>query len=675
MSGLPPREDWQTFNRRKLCERMERLRLILRRYMANTQAAGTREDEPEDMPPVSEPPGAPLTALDRVSAIFELSPFEADLLLLCASVELDSDFEALCEAAQARQNRTLPTFGFAFAALPGPHWSALSPDRPLRRWRLLEIGPGTSLTTSPLRIDEQILNFLAGVPHSDERLSGVLEPIESDEDLVDSHLEAARRMARVWTETADLRPAIQLCGSDPGIKRAIASHAARLCGLSLNLVASQMLPVAPADLDRTIRQVERECLLSGGAVLLECEGLESAEPAREHAIGRFIETPNVLLAISTPQRRRPLLRPLVSIDIARPLATEQRGAWLSALGPGMGGSGMGGSGLESPGMDRPATDLIDNLVAQFNLQAHDIRGIAATALVEATANTPDEIYRAVWNNCRMQSRPRLEDLAQRLETNADWDDLVLPEAQRRVLRDIVAHVRQRATVYHRWGFGGENKRGLGISALFAGGSGTGKTMASEVLARELRLDLYRIDLSSVVSKYIGETEKNLRRLFDAAEESGAILLFDEADALFGKRSEVKDSHDRHANIEVSYLLQRVESYKGLAILTSNLQEALDTAFLRRLRFIVQFPFPDAAMRAEIWRRVFPPKTPTEGLDSQKLARLNVSGGNIRNIALNAAFAAAEAGEPVRPVHIVRAARSEYEKLERPLPESEVRGLL
>ena len=198
-------------------------------------------------------------------------------------------------------------------------------------------------------------------------------------------------------------------------------------------------------------------------------------------------------------------------------------------------------------------------------------------------------------------------------------------------------------------------------------------MAGEVLARELNLDLYRIDLSQVVNKYIGETEKNLRRVFDAAEESGAILLFDEADALFGKRSEVKDSHDRYANIEISYLLQRMEAYSGLAILTTNMKSALDTAFLRRLRFVVQFPFPDAALRAEIWRRVFPAPTPTEGLDFGQLARLQVSGGNIRNMALNAAFLAAEANQPVGMGHLLHAAKSEYAKLERPLAEAEIGG--
>jgi SpoVK/Ycf46/Vps4 family AAA+-type ATPase len=279
----------------------------------------------------------------------------------------------------------------------------------------------------------------------------------------------------------------------------------------------------------------------------------------------------------------------------------------------------------------------------------------------------------LWDSCRLQARPRLEDLAQRLEPAATWDDLVLPEPECQLLREIAAQVRQRVKVYEVWEMGKRSGTGLGISALFAGASGTGKTLAAEVLAHELRLDLYRIDLSQVVSKYIGETEKNLRRVFAAAETGGAVLLFDEADALFGKRSEVKDSHDRYANIEVSYLLQRMESYRGLAILTTNLREALDSAFLRRIRFLVQFPFPDLARRREIWRRMFPPKLPTEGLDFSKLARLNVAGGNIRNIALNAAFLAADAGESVRMVHLLRAAHSEYAKLEKSLTEAEVGG--
>jgi SpoVK/Ycf46/Vps4 family AAA+-type ATPase len=190
----------------------------------------------------------------------------------------------------------------------------------------------------------------------------------------------------------------------------------------------------------------------------------------------------------------------------------------------------------------------------------------------------------------------------------------------------------------------------------------------------LRLDLYRIDLSSVVSKYIGETEKNLRRVFEAAEESGAILLFDEADTLFGKRSEVRDSHDRYANIEVGYLLQRMEAYRGLAILTTNAKSALDPAFLRRLRFVVHFPFPDEEQRLKIWARVFPAPTPTHGLDFEALAKLQIAGGNIRNIALNAAFLAADAQQPVCMEHVLAATRSEYAKLERHLTLAESAGV-
>ena len=229
------------------------------------------------------------------------------------------------------------------------------------------------------------------------------------------------------------------------------------------------------------------------------------------------------------------------------------------------------------------------------------------------------------------------------------------------------------TVLERWGFAARYSRGLGLTALFAGASGTGKTMAAEVLAHTLDLDLFQIDLAGLVSKYIGETEKNLRRVFDAAEDSGAILLFDEADALFGKRSEVKDSHDRYANLEVSYLLQRMEAYRGLAILTTNMRHAIDTAFLRRLRFVVEFPFPDAAERARIWQRVFPPETPRAGLDPARLAQLGVAGGVIRNIAMHAAFLAADAAEPVRMSHLLAAARTEYAKLERPLGRAETEG--
>src|SRR5208282_862105 len=345
-----------------------------------------------------------------------------------------------------------------------------------------------------------------------------------------------------------------------------------------------------------------------------------------------------------------LNRPLVRFDVEKPRPVEQRRLWASALG--------------SCAAD--FNGALDELSEQFRVSAKTIFSVRSLLSNENGGLRPETV-RTV---CRTFSRPKLENLAQRIDPCANWDDLVLPEIQRQMLRQLASQVRHRMKVHETWGFSEKGRRGLGLSALFVGASGTGKTMAAEVLARELGLDLYRIDLSAVVSKYIGETEKNLKQVFDAAEEGGVLLLFDEADALFGKRSDVKDSHDRYANIEVSYLLQRMEAYQGLAILTTNLKSALDRAFQRRLRFSVNFPFPDARQREAIWSRAFPSSTPTQNLDFKKLSQLNVAGGNIRNIALNAAFMAAQAGVPVAMAHLVEAAKLEALKIERLLSEAE-----
>jgi hypothetical protein len=359
--------------------------------------------------------------------------------------------------------------------------------------------------------------------------------------------------------------------------------------------------------------------------------------------------------VASRERRFSRARAMRSFDVSKPTRAEQHRIWSSELEPVL--AHMNGG--------------LDRIMGQFDLSAAGIRAATHGVIQEHGHN--GDLTDVLWENSRGIARPRLEDLAQRIEPAANWGDLVLPEQQLAILHEISMHVRHRATVYERWGFASKGSRGLGISALFSGQSGTGKTTAAEVLANEQRLDLYRIDLSSIVSKYIGETEKNLRRVFDAADDGGAILLFDEADALFGKRTEVKDSHDRYANIEVSYLLQRMESYRGLSILTTNLKSALDSAFMRRIRFVVTFPFPDAAQRAEIWRRIFPDDLPTRGLDFDRLGRLSVSGGSIRNIAVNAAFIAAERGEPLQMEHILTAARTEYAKLEKTLTEGEIAG--
>ncbi|MBC8028995.1 MAG: ATP-binding protein [Pyrinomonadaceae bacterium] len=603
-------------------------------------------------------------ALQTLCAMFDLSAFERHVLLFCAGIEVDSAFAALCAEAQGDPARAFPSFSLAMAALPEAHWSAMSPASPLRYWRLIEVGSGPVLTRSQLRIDERILNYLTGVQHIDDRLAGFIAPLYETGELVPSHRTLVRRIAASWTDsTGGSLPIVQLCGVELTDMRAIAVAACGALGLRVCLLSGQSLPPGATELEGLIRLWKREAGLSNSALLLECHELEVTDAARVASINRLIGSLDSPLIISNAERWRNQQKSLLTFEVRKPTACEQRDIWQTVL-------------RETPFCLDGEVGVI---ASQFNLSREKVFAARAVALgqtgsrAEADEVTDAEFGEALWNACRMQARPRLDDLAQRIEPAASWKDLVLPGLQLQSLREVAVHARRRVTVYETWGFEKKGARGLGISALFSGMSGTGKTMAAEVLANELRLDLYRIDLSAVVSKYIGETEKNLRRVFDVAEEGGAILLFDEADALFGKRSEVKDSHDRYANIEVSYLLQRMEAYRGLAILTTNLKNALDPAFIRRIRFILQFPFPDAAQRAEIWRHIFPCETPTEHLDAEKLSRLNVAGGNIRNIALNAAFLAADAGEPVRMTHLLRSAQGEYTKLEKSLTDAEIRG--
>jgi SpoVK/Ycf46/Vps4 family AAA+-type ATPase len=364
---------------------------------------------------------------------------------------------------------------------------------------------------------------------------------------------------------------------------------------------------------------------------------------------------------------------MVSIDVTKPTKTEQNMIWKSSL------EEEQQQQQQRTAMNVTKDSLLDTadldseirrLVNQFDLDVHSIRSVVTTDSLRSALATSDKkkIFSALWSSAVKVARPRMGELSQRVIPRATVDDIVLPERNRLLLKSIIVSVKHRYRVYDEWGFGTvSNDRGLGTTAVFSGPSGTGKTMAAEVIAHELGIDLFKIDLSMVVNKYIGETEKNLKRVFDAAESGGAVLLFDEADALFGKRSEVKDSHDRYANIEVGYLLQRMESYRGLAILTTNMKNSLDSAFLRRIRFMVNFAMPDEKSRQEIWKRVFPKPVPTKDLDFGLLSKLEIAGGHIRNIALGAAFLAAEEGVPVNMKHLHRAVQQEYDKMERPLP--------
>ncbi|HEU0297982.1 MAG TPA: ATP-binding protein [Longimicrobium sp.] len=637
MSAPAAPESWHDPNQRRLVAEFARLR-----------AALGGEPAP-DAPAVDAGADEGPAAVDWVVELFGLSPFERDVLLLCAGAQMDGGVAACCAAAQGGARHAAPTFALALATLDEPHWSAVAPVRPLRRWRLVEVEEGSPPTTAPLRIDERMLHFLAGVGYLDPRLHPLLRRREPPGAAAGGHAAHAAAAAAALRADQGPRPLVQLWGDDPQGQEDVAALAAAALGLQLYVLRAGDLPAGAAELDAFCTLWDREAALLPGALLVQCDGAP-APPALAQLAERTVG-----LVFSAAREPVPVGRPTLRLQVDKPGPLDQKRLWEQALGP---------AAAELNG-------ALDALAAQFRLSARAI--LAAGAEAGAALRDSDRPDRVLWGVCRALGRPRLEELAQRIEPAAGWDDLVLPPAQEAVLRQVAAHVRRRVQVYERWGFAARGRRGLGITALFAGESGTGKTMAAEVLAGELELDLFRIDLSAVVSKYIGETEKNLEEVFEAAGAGNVVLFFDEADALFGKRSEVKDSHDRYANIEVSYLLQRMEAYRGLAILTTNQKQALDTAFQRRLRFVVSFPFPDAEQRQEIWRRAFPPQTPARGVDPERLAQLHVAGGSIRNIALSAAFLAADQGGPVEMGHLLQAAHGEYAKLDRPLSDAETRG--
>jgi len=592
---------------------------------------------------------------------FRLTPFEYELLVLAVGLEIDNELSSLIYEVNGNKEEYLPTLSFVLGAFEDAHWSALSPQGALRYWQLIQLNKKDILTSSTFSADERILHFLTGIQAMDNRLSPYLNAIGSRQELVDSHKEIARQIeARLsGIKDRDRPPMIQLMGKSVEDQKAIFSSVASTFGLLAFSLPIELLPASFRELADFFKLWSREAILNKYILCIEAAGLEEMEKNRQDLLERALDKVQGIVVICTEHRFKRLHRDIEILQIEKPLRSEQEELWKKHLGDI--GSTLNGT--------------LGNIVAQFNLDSYTIAEVAAKAKSQKTqatseVNDMESFYRFLWKSCCKHTRPDLSNLAQRIEPIATWEDLILPDAQLETLRNICTQVQHRQQVYHEWGFASTSNRGLGISAMFAGESGTGKTMASEVIANALDLDLYRIDLSQIISKYIGETEKNLKSIFDAAEDSGAILLFDEADALFGKRSEVKDSHDRNANIEVSYLLQKMEAYRGLAILTTNMKSALDTAFLRRIRFVIQFPFPDAEMRYRIWTKVFPNQTPIDALDFKRLANLNVAGGNIKNIAMNAAFSAARKENPISMLDLQQAAKSEYMKLEKNMSPSE-----
>jgi hypothetical protein len=597
----------------------------------------------------------PAPALAVLTRRFNLSPFERDVLLLCVAMELDTSIAPLCARAQDEPGLPFPTFGLCFTLFDSPGWDARSPEHPLRYWRLIELNQpwGQALTVSPLRADERIVNYVKGLSHIDDRLAPFMAPLADlpgDETLPDSQRAVVDEiLSSLGRDAGAVRP-IQLAGRDSDSCESIAAAVAHSLDFTLYRMDAATLPAQPSDLDTIARLWQRETVLLPIALYIDASDIEPNNEQHTIALRRFLARGGGLIFVENATSGAAPASGFDVFDVEKPTAAEQRELWAAALGQ--------GSETEA-----------SSLAAAFSLGARSISRIAAEAKA-ADAEIP--LDRRVRTLAARYTRLRIDNLAQRIEPKATWDDIVLPAPEESLLREIAAHVDGRGRVYDEWGFRERMNRGFGISAIFAGASGTGKTMAAEVIANDLGVSLHRIDLSSVVSKWVGETEKNLQQLFNAADDASGILFFDEADALFGKRTEVQQSQDRFANIEINFLLQRLEAYRGLAILATNMLSALDPAFTRRVRFIVKFPVSGPREQRAIWERAFPAKTPTADLDFDRLAKLNFTGGSIHNVALSAAFLAAKRGLPVTMPIVLEAAKTEMRKIDKPVHEPDFR---
>jgi hypothetical protein len=634
--------DWPTANQAVLAAEFRRLRAVL-------GDGDVAEADARLKAAVAELP-AP-SAIDTIAERFDLSGFERSVLLLVCGAEMDSALAAACGVASGRPG---PDFGLALGALPEPHWSALAPQAPLRRWQLIMVEGDSVLVSARLRADERIVHYLGGLNQLDHRLTPLLRRIPAPSLIAGLHRAKAKDAAEVVRRRGHAARLVGLTGDDDDGQVDVAASASRFLGLTLFALRAEDIPLGAQERSSLATLWQRESALLRAALLIKAPAEPSGEAEQELLRSFAASIDTVVFVAGRFAVLDPVEFPHYQVD--KPEVPEQRTLWLTALGE----------------RADELADTASSLAAQYRFSARRIAHMANRLQSTESMRDADRAAAVLHRLCRSDDH-RLGSLAQHIDTRVSWEHLVLPEGPKRALRQVVVHARHRVTVQYEWGFAEHSHRGAGIATLFTGESGTGKTMAAEVLANELGADLFRVDLSAVVSKYIGETEKNLRRIFDAAEDSGALLLFDEADALFGKRSEVRDSHDRYANIEVSYLLQRMEAYRGLAILTTNNRKALDTAFQRRLRFVVHFPFPDVAQREAIWRVVFPPETPLGELDYPRLARLNATGGSIRNIALTAATLAAEDKGPVTMRHLLRATHSESAKGEKAPAEAEIRG--
>jgi AAA+ superfamily predicted ATPase len=623
----------------------------------------------QDADPIAADPGRELVWLGRA---FGLTAFDIDVLLVAIAPELDLRYERLFGYLQDDVTRRRPSVDVALNLLCHSARERLeararfAPDGPLLAHGLIELlddpnQPRQPLLARAMKPDEQIVRFVIGESTLDPRLVSCAHIERAPVDLAALLLEpdTLRSLpSGIASQARTPPPRLAFHGPRDSGQYPTAVALASAAGMPLLAVDLEQASEAGASVEAVVTIAFREARLHGYAIFLtglERVCAEPRPPAHDRVVAEIANS-----AVPTIVDTRDLWAPvagalecppgLITVPFPTPSRATRRACWEQALG--------------AVGLDL-GTDVVTALADHYRLDAPTIaeatHGVHNRAVWTGTDATAADLFAAA----RAHSGSQLGALARKVRPTYRWDDLILPSEGLAQLRDIRDRVGRRRQVLGEWGFERTLALNQGVCALFAGASGTGKTMAAEIISGELGLDLYTIDLATVVSKYIGETEKNLARIFGAAETANAVLFFDEADALFGKRSEVRDAHDRYANIEIAYLLQRMEQYDGVAILATNLRQNVDNAFLRRLQFIVEFPMPDQEHRARMWREFLPREAPVDTIDFEFLAReFRLSGGNIRNIVVSAAYLASANGGRIGMSHLMRAAWREHQKIGR-----------
>ena len=628
-----------------------------------------------------------------LARVFSLSSFDLDVLLLALAPEVDLRYERLYAYLQDDVSRRLPSVELALNLLCATFDEKLNrrahftSHATLINNDILHIVPDPARLDAPflaqnLKLDAQIVQFLLGVPGLDQRLLHFCEMVQPSISLQDLPYPAEFKQTihSLLSQSLESRHPLGVYFQGPPgsggryLAEALASDTNR----ALLVGDISRIPQTGIGFETSLKLLFRQAWFQDA--ILYIYGLDELFQEDHGSLFRRFqeilaaEGRVTLMAGEGSWRSLTGFAGVTQVPFHLPESNERQ-AWWSAC-------------LSKAGV-HPDPASLEALSVRFRLSPGQIETAVMEALGKARWRQVEAQHRStelsdpqpeltdLFAAARAQTGLELARLVQKIRPRYTWDSIVLPADSLAQLRELCQWVVQRGAVLDGWGFERKLSLGKGITALFAGPSGTGKTMAAEIIANELGLDLYRINLSTVISKYIGETEKNLERIFTAAENANAILFFDEADALFGKRSEVRDSHDRYANLDISYLLQRMEQYSGIAILASNLRQNLDEAFTRRLAFIISFPFPDEDHRQRIWQGVFPVETPVDKtLDLPFMARqFKLSGGNIKNIALSAAFLAAADGGQVTMAHLFHATQREYQKLGKVLSALELYGAL